>query len=198
MMETKPSINLHAKYPQFKFIVFAAARLEPEKNIALALDALKIVTNNYPNVGFVIAGSGSLESDLKLKTKNLKLENNVVFEGEVKDVISYCKTADLYLTTSDYEGYGLSLIEAALSGCPIVTTDAGIVGEILKDGENALVCEPGNKKCLAEKISRSITDPEFRKNIKRSAMADTLKTLTEDKDSYLELYKSMWIKLSSK
>ena len=190
IMETNPAFDLHEKYPQFKFIVFTAARLEKEKNISLALKAMSNVICRYSNVGFVISGAGREEKDLRLKTKNLKLETNVIFEGEVKDVISRYKTADLYLSTSDYEGYGLSLVEAALSGCPIVTTDVGIVGEILKDGISALVCPPGNADCLASNIARLITDPELRKKLKRAALAAILEAV--EKDEYSDKIRLSW------
>jgi len=191
IMETPPSFDLHEKYPQFKFIIFTAARLEKEKNISFALKAMSNVVRQYPNVGFVISGAGSEEKDLKLQAKNLKLETNIVFEGEVKDVISRYKTADLYLSTSDYEGYGLSLVEAALSGCPIVTTDVGVVGEILKDGVSALVCSPGDVGCLGANIIRFVADSELKKQFKRIATAEIIKTLTTV-DQHLDILRGLW------
>src|SRR3989344_4301434 len=103
-----PAFDLHKKYPQFDFIILMTCRLEKEKNIPLAIDVMREIVKNNHKVGLVIVGDGSLLKSLELKTKNLKLETNIVFEGWQKDLFSYYKTANLYLSFSDYEGYGMS------------------------------------------------------------------------------------------
>jgi len=100
------------------------SRLEKEKNIPLAISAMKDMTKKYPKIGLVIVGSGS-------EKKNLKLNNNVVLDGwrDKETIYSYYKSADLLLVTSDYEGYGLTIIEALASGLPVLSTDVGIARE---------------------------------------------------------------------
>ncbi|MDP3957997.1 MAG: glycosyltransferase [bacterium] len=192
LMSAQPAFDLHARYPQFNFIALTVARLEPEKNVSLGLRAMVRVIKEYPKVGYVIVGEGSERRNLELLTKNLKLEQNVVFAGWQDDTASFYRGADLYLSTSDYEGYGLSLIEAAIHGVPIVATDAGIVGTVLRDGESALVCPPHDAECLAKKASSIILDKEFAKKVKRSATAEALSCLPKDKEAYLEEYKKNW------
>jgi glycosyltransferase involved in cell wall biosynthesis len=113
-------VDLHQKYPQFKKIILMASRLEPEKNIKLALAALKLVD---PSIGLVIVGSGCEKIN---PTKNVIVEDWV----DQATLYSYYKTADLFLLTSFYEGYGMTLVEAAAAGCPIISTDVGIAREI--------------------------------------------------------------------
>ena len=124
------SADLHKKYPQFDKIILMASRLEKEKNIGLAIDAFKEVLRRLPETGLVIVGSGSQAR--YLRTCALKLApKNVFFESwaDKNTLASYYKTADLFLNTSLFEGYGMTLIEAQAAGCQIVSTDVGIAKE---------------------------------------------------------------------
>ncbi|TSC66859.1 MAG: glycosyltransferase [Parcubacteria group bacterium Gr01-1014_72] len=128
------------------------ARLAPEKNIPLALKVIQKVAAKYPRTGLVIIGDGPLLSSLRLTAKSLQLEAYVVFAGAQSDVSSLYKTADAFLVTSLYEGYGLALVEASAAGLPIVTTDVGVAREVVRDGESGFVCPVGDSACLSEKI----------------------------------------------
>jgi len=129
--------DLRKKYPQFEKIILMASRLEPEKNITLALEAFKIVLGKIPKAGLVIVGEGGEEKKLKdlacelgiYKNDNL-VQNAVVFEKWQDDLVSYYKTCDCFLVTSLYEGYGMTLKEAQIAGTSIVSTDVGIAREV--------------------------------------------------------------------
>jgi glycosyltransferase involved in cell wall biosynthesis len=125
------SADLHKKYPQFEKIILMVSRLEKEKNIQLAVTAMEEVIEKYPESGLVIVGSGSELKNLKSQVSNLRLRDNVIFESwqNKETIFSYYKTADLFLVTSDYEGYGLTIIEALASGLPVLSTDVGIARE---------------------------------------------------------------------
>jgi glycosyltransferase involved in cell wall biosynthesis len=125
------TIDLKKTYPQFDKIVLMAGRLEAEKNIALAIRAWKEVVGNC-RAGLVIVGRGSLRRDLEKLVAELDLTGSVVFEdwANKETLVSYYKTADLFLVTSLYEGYGLTLVEAHAAGCKIVSTDVGVAPEV--------------------------------------------------------------------
>ena len=119
--------DLHKKYPQFDKIILMASRLTREKNIGLAIEAMREIVKVRPKTGLVIVGRGPEEK--KLKAKSYKLQTNVIFEPWTDDLSSYYKTADLFLLTSLYEGYGMTLVEAEAAGCPIISTDVGVARE---------------------------------------------------------------------
>lgn len=125
--------DIHFKYPQFSKIVLMVSRLEKEKNISMAIKAFANVKKLEENAGLVIVGEGSLKESLQRLAKSLGLSNSVIFEGwksDTSSLYSYYKTCDCFLSTSWYEGYGMSLAEASASGCKIVSTDVGIAREV--------------------------------------------------------------------
>lgn len=162
-------IDLRHQYPQFEQVIVMVGRLEAEKNYKGALDVMKEVLVEKPNVGLVIVGSGSEKIKLQAYADALELGKHVVFAGKQDNVISYYKTADLFLHTSWYEGYGLALMEAALSACPIVTTDVGLIGDVLRSQDSALVCEPGNVSCLARHCIEILNDDARAKKLTHEA-----------------------------
>jgi len=143
---TNPSFILKNKFPQFKKIIVMASRLESEKNISMAIDAMKIVLDRVPNTGLVILGSGGEMNNLKKQSYKLGIDPNVIFEGWQTDAIPYYKGCDLFLVTSWYEGYGMIFKEAEAGGCKIVSTDVGIARDV-----NATITD-WNPKDIAEKI----------------------------------------------
>jgi glycosyltransferase involved in cell wall biosynthesis len=161
------SADLHKKYPQFDKIVLMAGRLESEKNVRLAIEAWPLVIEKHPKAGLIIIGNGSLKNRLERQAKNICGSNggppaggepqapkSIVFEGwtDKPTLYSYYKTADLFLNTSLFEGYGMALIEANAAKCKIVSTDVGVVGDTLKDGQNSTSVVDWNKQSVADGI----------------------------------------------
>ena len=130
---TSISTDLHKKYPQFNHITLMVSRLEKEKDIKRAINAFSKIIENHPKTGLVIVGDGGEQKALESAVKRLNIDENVVFEGWHEDVASYYKTADLFLNTSLYEGYGRTLVESLAAGTPVLTTDVGVAREIGAD-----------------------------------------------------------------
>ncbi|MSR71097.1 MAG: glycosyltransferase [Candidatus Taylorbacteria bacterium] len=148
---TIPSFDLHKKYSQFDKIILMISRLEQEKDIVSGIKAFSEVLKEFPKTGLVVVGSGSQRSYLQ----NIS-NSSIIFEDWQNDTVSYYKTADIFLNTSRYEGYGITLIEASMCKIPIVTTDVGIVDEIISKGANCRVCPVGDIKCLANKLKEAL------------------------------------------
>ncbi len=185
----RPQIDLHKKYPQFDFIMLMLSRLESEKSIMTALLAFKEVIKEYPHIGLVIVGNGSQKGELQNFCKEHNLP--VIFEGWTEDPYSYFKTADLFLLTSLFEGYGLTLIEAAAAHCPIVTTDVGLVGSILTD-DAVFVCPPEDATCLAERVTALLGNAAVRSARSIAAFKEIKKHVIENPDDFLPLLKKSW------
>lgn len=186
----KISFDLHARYG-WHFILLAVSRLVPEKNLGFALRVLALVREKFPNTGLIIVGSGPEEKVLKLKVKSLKLEDAVEFVGWQNDLTSFYKTANAFIQTSFFEGYGLSLIEAGLYGLPIITTPVGIAQE-LEHGKDALIYPVGNPELFAQGVVDLIENNYKRENL-RTNMKHTLEIKLMSKADYMRQTKDSWV-----
>src|SRR3989344_3744713 len=106
IQSAKIKMDLRQKYPDYDFRILMASRLTKEKNIGLAIEAMTEVAIKYPKALLVVVGEGSEAEKLKVKSEKLKVADNVKFEPWTDDLASYYKTADIFLLTSNYEGYG--------------------------------------------------------------------------------------------
>lgn len=192
-MRTTPAMfSIREKYPQFDWIAITVARLEPEKNVALALRAFARVGEKYPKSGLVIVGDGGERDNLKREARKLGIADRVIFEGVQTDVLSYYKTADLFLLTSNFEGYGMALVEAAAADCPIVTTDVGVAQDILHNGEARFMCPVGDASCLAAGMLALRENGELRTVAVLKTQSFLEQFALIDKAEYLKRYRAAW------
>lgn len=183
--------DLHCLYPQFEKVVLMVSRLSPEKDFETALKAFALVSRAFPKAGLVIVGDGGERRRLKNLTRSLAIESSVVFTGwqPLDHVASYYKTADLFLSTSRYEGYGVSLIEAAASGCPTVTTDVGLIGEVIAR-EHIIVVPIADPRALAKELENVLPNLAQAKQKALGASADVEARPIRNMDDYLAAYKA--------
>jgi len=181
--------DLHKKYPNNDFIILMASRLTREKNIDLAIEAIKEVIKTHPKTLLLIVGAGPEFNKLNVKCQMLNVASNVIFESWTKDLASYYKTADLFLLTSNYEGYGRTIVEAAAGGLSAIMTDVGLAGEFLKNSVNGLIIPINNKNELINAIDDMIKNrdklKEFSKNTEK-----TVRQLTT-KEEYFKKYEEI-------
>src|SRR3989344_1070628 len=107
----------------------------------------------------------------QLKTKNYKL-----------------KTDPVFLLTSNYEGYGRTVIEAAAAGCSVVMTDVGIAGEIIHNDESGIIVPVGNADAIATAISTLCRNTVLRTKFMSSGHYNIEKKVVKDKTHYVKLY----------
>lgn len=146
----------------FTFALIAVGRLEPEKRIEDILAALKLVVGHYPMAGLFVVGEGSERGRLEKMARTLDLGGRVIFLGGRSDARALMSGAQAFIQASAYEGYSRTLIEAALAGVPIITTDVGIVGEVFKGYENVLSVPVADPTALSLSIVGLIEDTSVR------------------------------------
>ncbi len=165
-----PEVALLPKHP-FTFALIAVGRLEPEKRIEDILAALALVVKHYPIVGLFIVGEGRERGRLERMTRKLGLERNVVFLGARADARGLMRSVQAFIQASAYEGYGRTLVEAALAKIPIVTTDVGIVGEVFKGYEDVLSVPVADPTALSLGIVGILEDMSVRMELPMHAEA---------------------------
>ena len=135
-------------------LVLTVARLEAQKGITHLLDAAATL----PDVVFAIAGEGPERERLVAKAASLGVAERVRWLGHRDDVPSLLAAADLFVLPSLNEGLPLAAMEAMLAGVPIIATDAGGTGEIVRDGVTGLLVPPGDPRALCESIRALLSD----------------------------------------
>jgi glycosyltransferase involved in cell wall biosynthesis len=115
--------TITSRFSAFPTKALVVSRLEPEKNVTLALRAF--AQSAPKDACLVILGDGSERKALERLARKSKVSDRVFFEG-MHDSAAYYAFADIVLVTSKYEGYGLVIIEALAAGKPVLSTDVGI------------------------------------------------------------------------
>ncbi len=188
MKHSMPSFDLHEKYPQFPLIALVVSRLEPEKNISFAIELLAHATKNgVKDVGLVVVGTGRLKESLQKQAARRGISDRVIFEGQTFDLASYYKTADILFVTSLYEGYGMVVVEAFFSGCPILSFDVGIASEMLSY-KNEMVCSAGDRDCMKKEFMKWASVAAFREELRVLAAKSAEEKKSVSKEAYLAAY----------
>ena len=173
-----------------EFIFLTVGRLAPIKNIKMQIEALADVVKIHPETKLWIVGDGPEKKKLEFKIKDLGLEQKVKFWGWQNDPKNFYRQADVFILTSDYEGWGLAIVEAAGFSLPIIMTDVGCAGELIRDKESGLIVPVGNQKMVRQAMVELVENDELRKKIGEGARQALLKLPT--KEQTLALYKESW------
>lgn len=153
--------NIHYEYSKKENIILNVARLgAEEKNTRMLLEAFAKI-NEVENSVWKLVLVGSIEKEFdvyidKYFKDNPHLKDKVIFKGEISDrkkLFEEYKKAKIFCLTSDFESFAFALIEAASLGDVIVSTDVGIVREIIID-DNGEIVEKNNIEDLSNKLKK--------------------------------------------
>jgi glycosyltransferase involved in cell wall biosynthesis len=190
--EFQEASKLKTKEDKESFIFLTVGRFVPVKNIVLQIEALVEVVKKYSNVELWIVGEGLEIKNYESKIKNYGLCDNVKIFSWQKDLGSFYRRADCFVLSSDYEGWGLVVVEAASFGLPIIMTDVGCAGEVIKNNESGVVIPVGGKDSLVSVMDKMMNDEKFRKRVGDEAKEAVSKLPT--KEETLNLYQASWLK----
>ena len=145
-------------------VLITTSRLVKKNAVGDIIEALKFLPNE---VKLLIAGTGPLESKLKLVTSRQSLDARVRFLGQIdhSDLPKYLHVSDIFVRPSLSEGLGNSFLEAMAAGLPIIGTPVGGIPDFLRDGETGLFCQVANPKSIAGKVKLLISDLSLRSKL---------------------------------
>ena len=139
-------------------VVLAGGRHEPQKGFDTLLDAFAQIDKE--DVRLVLFGTGPETEPLQAHAAALGIDDRVSFPGFVENPFALMASAEVFVLSSEYEGFGLVLIEALACGCPVVSTDCESgPAEILEDGTYGPLVPVGNPRALADAIAATLEDP---------------------------------------
>ncbi|MCD6500400.1 glycosyltransferase family 4 protein [bacterium] len=150
-------------------IVFVG-RLKKYKRLDLLLRAFKLVSKKNSRARLWIVGEGNVKKDLLKLVERLNLKK-VKFFGYVSDEkkITLLNKAWVFVTTSEKEGWAVTVIEANVCGTPVIAFNVPGLRDSVKNGFNGLLVKP-NPKELADEIIKVLKDEKLRKELSRNAI----------------------------
>ncbi len=144
-----------------------AGRLARQKALGVALEAVA----RSDGVTLLVAGDGPERAALEKATQRLGLADRVRFLGPQprERVLELFRAADASLLSSAWENFPHGVVESLAVGTPVISTNAGGVAEVLRDGVNGLVVPVGDVDALAAAIERYFAEPELRERLREAA-----------------------------
>lgn len=145
--------------PRDRVIVNTRA-LAPLYDIPTTLRAFSIIQSRWPDASLVLVAGGRDEEACRKLAAELDLRS-VTFVGGVRheEVPAYLGRSALFLNSSRVDNQPLSILEAFAYGAPVVSTAAGGISEIVRDGETGLLAPVGDYRALAERACQILGDP---------------------------------------
>lgn len=142
-------------------VVVYVARLVASKRVDDFLDVAARVLAGAPGCLFLIAGDGSDRDRLERTRDRMGLDGAVRFLGRVPDVRVVLAAGDVFLSTSEFEGFGLGVVEAMAAGLPVVAVESGGLSDVLAAG-GGLLRRADDKDGLAEATVELLLDRDAR------------------------------------
>lgn len=145
--------------------LLTVARLERfHKGYDITLETCKILKERGFKFLWYVIGEGDYRKEMEAYIKKNMLQDRFFLLGKRSNPYPYFKRASLYVQTSRMEGFGLSLAEARMLNCPVVTTEFGAVWDQMVQGENGLVV-PQEAEAVADAIMRVLSDEQLYNHI---------------------------------
>ncbi len=152
------------KIPANKSILLYVGRLDVDKNIEILLRALpKVLAKKQ--IQLLLVGEGKIMNQMKDLVKELKIEPNVTFTGQIdnqnNNLPKIYQVAAIFINPCPIETQGIAVLEAMASGLPIVAANGGALPELIKDSENGYLFKSDDSADLAQKIIQILSDSKL-------------------------------------
>jgi glycosyltransferase involved in cell wall biosynthesis len=145
--------------------ILTVSRLVPYKRVDLVIRAFALLAERHPDLRLRIIGQGPEAGTLDALARELGISDRVDFMGYVPshdDVIKEIASSSVFVSASEIEGFGITVIEAAAVDVPFVITDMPVFRETTRNGIGGLLFRKGDATDLAEKIDRTLSDGDVR------------------------------------
>ncbi len=146
-------------------------RIEHEKGIDILLKSFANVHQKFPSLKLHLIGEGNYLDYSKKLSKELNINSRTIFCGwkekqEIQKIMSGC---DLCVLPSRIESFGLTIAESMAAGIPVISTTAGAIPEIMKDGETGLLVPPDDIEALKKAIIYALENRDKMQNRAKTA-----------------------------
>ncbi len=158
------------------FLLFVG-RLTEKKGGRYLIEAMPAVLKNFPESKLLIIGTGELHRELSDLVNSLGLQHRLIFTGAIpnNELPEYFATADIFIGPSiqaaggDTEGFGLTFVEAAMSGCIVVASDVGGISDIIEDGKTGYLVREKDPAAIADALCTILKQTDTLADIRTAA-----------------------------
>lgn len=174
-------------------LLFNAGSLEEAKGHDVLLDAMAIIVKKRPDVKLLIAGEGPLRVSIESQISELGLCDSVKLLGHRQDVPAITRSCNLYVSSSNFEGLGTSVLEALVCAVPVVATLAGGAAEMISHEETGLLVPIKKPDELAGAVLRMLSDEETATKMAQQASIYVRKNFSVEKmvNDTIEVYEDL-------
>jgi len=156
-----------------KKIVLTVCRLVPRKGVDVVIKAVKKLVDKYPELLYLVIGSGPEMNNYKKLARNLALEKNVLFTGRIEDdkeFAAFYDVSDIFVMVprsgkSNVEGFGIVYLEANAIGLPVIGSKSGGIPSAIIDGETGLLVDEDNPDQLADALNKLLSNKEYARKL---------------------------------
>ncbi len=165
-----------------KTVLLALQRLSSEKRVDILIKAMEYIVSKMDDVVLLIGGKGPEEKKLKLLTKNLNIQDKVIFTGYIpeSELPQYFASCDIFIFHSTFETFGVIFPQAFASGKPVVTVNSTAIPEVVEDRITGMLVEPLNPKKFALKVIEIVKNKEMCWRFAQNARGKALKEYNWD------------------
>lgn len=165
------------------------ARLTEPKGHSLAIDAAKELKNRGLDFIWQFIGDGPLRTNIKRRITECGLEHNIMLLGEQSNPYPYIQNCDIYVQTSIFEGFGLTIGEAKILHKPIVSTNFKVIHNQLTNGVNGIIVSM-NGKDIANAIVNLLTDADLKTRLIDNLTKENNNTIVSEPQKLMQLLDS--------
>jgi len=150
-------------------IVGYVGRLSYEKNLSTLLYSFADAVKSNMSLKLVLVGEGPLEYELRKQTRDIHIDNRVIFCGFRDDIDKLLSSFDMFVLPSFFEGTSHALLEAMTCGRSIICSDIPANRELVTNDKNALLFNPNDNSGLSAAITLLSTDETLRRKLGSNA-----------------------------
>ncbi len=153
-------------------VIITVGRVVGWKGLQVLMDTLPAIKKVIPDVSWVIVGGGEYLDVLQIKCREMKLEDSVIFVGEIphERLPEYISLADVMVQPSiAEEAFGITLVEAMACGIPAIGSRLGGIPEIIIDRQTGFLVTPRDREALAGAVIKILEDDDLRRSYGASA-----------------------------
>lgn len=161
--------------PIGKKLIICPARLVPVKGHQVLINALAQLKQTRTDWHCWLVGDGELRQQLEQQVQQMQLVSDITFLGNRGDIPSLLKQADIFVLPSLQDNQPFSVMEAQVTGKPVIVSNAGGIPEMVEHGKTGLIVPSGDSETLTNSLENLLSDDVLRNQLSKNAQKYGLK-----------------------